>query len=51
MAEAYEHTGPITAREVVELWVAWCVKNGLPPPVFNLLDGGDGQDRTALEKV
>jgi len=52
MAEAYKHTGPITAREVVDLWTAWCVKNELPPPVFDLLEGGDDEViEAALEKV
>ena len=38
MAEAYKHTGPVTAAEVVALWMVWCKRNGLPPPEFTLID-------------
>lgn len=51
MAQAYKHTGPVTAREVVDLWAAWCVKNELPVPVFELLDKDDDVLEETLEKV
>lgn len=38
MVRAYKHTGPLTAREVVALWISWCEENELPPPEFVLLE-------------
>jgi len=36
MPEACKSTGALTAQEVVDLWVKWCIDNDLPPPVIDL---------------
>jgi len=51
MAQAFKHIGPVTAREVVALWSAWCLQNELPPPDFTLIDPDDDEFTTLVAVV